>query len=286
MNSYGELVQWGETKLRVAGVEQPRLEAELLLAELLGINRLELILRLKERVLLRIQNRFFAYIHQRQKRLPAGYILKNAYFYGLKFYVDKGVLIPRPETELLVEEVVKVVNRCQVTDDSKKLKILEIGVGSGAVAVALVKNVAGCLVYGTEISDKALRIARKNIRAHGVGSKICLKKGNLLGPFKEKFDIIVANPPYLSDADFLVLQPEVSYEPRRALYGGKDGLQYYRQIIPQLKKYIIAGGLVVMEMGYGQAKKIEQMLAAENIFESIEIKKDYCGVERIVVAKK
>lgn len=285
MNTYGELIQWGETKLGTARVEQPRLEAELLLAELLGINRLELILQLKEKVALRIKNKFFSYIGQRQKRVPAGYILRNACFYGLEFYVDKGVLIPRPETELLVEEVVRIVNRYQMTDDCKKLKVLEIGVGSGAVAVALVKNIAGAVVYGTEISDRALHIARRNMKLHRVSQRVFLSKGNLFGRIKEKFDIIVANPPYLSGDDLMALQPEVSYEPRRALYGGKDGLQYYRQIIPQLKKYLLPRGVVAMEMGYGQAKKIEQMFKAENIFESIEIKKDYCGIERIIIGK-
>lgn len=286
MTTNRELLEWAESELKEAGLEQPRFEAELLLAEAMQINRLETILKLKEKAGAETQRKFRQYVHKRKKHFPFSYIVKNAYFYGLKFFIDKGVLIPRPETELLVEEVVKAVDSRKLIVDRKRIRMLEIGVGSGAVAVALAKNIPQAVVYGTEIAGKALTIARKNIALHRVKQSVVLKKGNLFSSFREKFDIIVANPPYLSDKDFRNLQPEVAYEPKSALYGGKDGLDYYRKIVSQLKQYLNPRGFIAFEMGYGQAEKINDLLLKEKIFSNIDVKKDYCGIERIIIGTR
>lgn len=278
-------MNWAKGELQGAGIEQPLLEAELLMAAVLGIKRLELIIRYKEEISADSLSCFKQYIKLRKKRWPVSYILKNAYFYGLKLSIEKGVLIPRPETELLVEELIKTVNSSLPIVNRKKIKILEIGVGSGAIAVALTKNIVQAIVYGTEISGTALRIARKNLKLYGVMSKIVLKKGNLFGPFKEKFAVIVSNPPYLSDKDFQSLQPEVGFEPKSALYGGKDGLRFYRRIIGGLKNYLDTPGMLALEIGYGQAPRIKKMLERENLFKRIEIKKDYSGIKRIIIAQ-
>ncbi len=289
-----ELLDWGTGQLAKAKVYEPALEAQLLLSQALRMKKLDLFLKKEKEVAKKNLACFKKYIALRCRRVPASYILKNAQFYGLDLFIDKGVLIPRPETELLVEEVIKAVGRSlpanvggqvQMADGSKNLKILEIGVGSGALAVALAKNLSRASLLGTDISAKALRIARKNIKMHRLGAQVKLVRGSLFARLKEKFDIIVSNPPYISEKDFLKLQPEVGFEPRAALYGGKDGLDFYRKIIPSARYYLQPGGIMAFEIGYGQADKIKAMLEKEKLFEHVSVIKDYSGIERIITAQ-
>lgn len=290
----GTLLDWGTDQLAKTKVHEPALEAQLLLSQVLRMNKLGLFLKKETEISKKNLVCFKKYIALRCKRMPASYILKTAQFYGLDLFIDKGVLIPRPETELLVEEIIKNVSgshpanvgrQAQIAVSSKNLKILEIGVGSGAVVVALAKNINQANIIGTEISAKALRIARKNIKTHRVGMQVKLIRGSLFAKLREKFEIIVSNPPYVTEKDFRKLQSEVGFEPKAALYGGKDGLDFYRRIIPQARYYLQPGGILAFELGYGQAKKIKAMLEKENIFSSIEIKKDYSGTERIIIGK-
>jgi release factor glutamine methyltransferase len=274
-----ELLIWGAGRLGSGGVDKPLLEAELLLAETLKIPRLELLLEKKSPVTARQEKVFREYIRRRAKRIPAGYILNNAYFYGLEFHVEKGVLIPRPETELLVEEIIKAVS------GKKKLNILDIGTGSGAIAVTLAKNLPGSRVTAVDISILALKVARLNARKLKVAKRIKFRKGSLFAGLKERFDIIVSNPPYVKAGDFKTLQPEVKYEPRAALYGGKDGLDIYRRMISLAKDHLAPAGILALEIGYGQSGKIRALLAREKIFRQVDIIKDYSGIDRIVIAR-
>ncbi len=278
------LLEWGIEQLTQARVPEPALEAQLLLSQALRMKKLDLFLKKEKEIAKKDLTCFKKYIVLRRQRIPASYILKNAQFYGLDLFINKGVLIPRPETELLVEEIIKAVaSRWSLV--AGKLKILEIGVGSGAIVVALAKNLNQASILGTDTSAKALRIARKNIKKHRVETQVKLIRGSLFARLKEKFDFIVSNPPYVTEKDFAALQPEVGYEPKAALYGGKDGLDFYRKIIPQARYYLQPGGLLAFEIGYGQAGKIKQLLEKEQLFSNIEIKKDYAGIERIIIAK-
>ncbi|MDD5258675.1 MAG: peptide chain release factor N(5)-glutamine methyltransferase [bacterium] len=281
----GELLDWGTDQLKQAKVPEPALEAQLLLSQILRLKKLDLFLKKEKEVAKKDLTCFRKYIVLRRQRIPASYILKNTQFYGLDLFVDKGALIPRPETELLVEEIINIVGGRRTAEGRKNIKILEIGVGSGAIVVALAKNLNQAAITGTDTSAKALRIARKNIKKHKVETHVKLIRGSLFAKLKEKFDYIVSNPPYVKAKDFSLLQPEVGYEPKAALYGGKDGLDFYRKIISQARYYLQPGGLLAFEIGYGQARKIRQLLEKEQLFSSIEIKKDYSGIERIILAK-
>ena len=280
-----ELLSWGTSRLVSSGIDKSALEAELLLAETLKTPRLELLLEKKNRVTARQEKVFRKYIQLRAKRIPAGYILKNAFFFGLELYIEKGVLIPRPETELLVEETLKAVHRSSFIVDSKKIKILDIGTGSGAIAVTLAKNLPQARVTATDISAKTLKIARLNARKQKVSKRIEFKKSSLFAGLKKRFDVIVSNPPYVKTGDFKTLQPEVKYEPRTALFGGKDGLDIYRRMIPLAGDHLVPAGILALEIGYGQAEAIRALLAREKIFREVDIKKDYSGIERIVIAR-
>ncbi len=284
----GELLDWGTEQLAQAKVPEPALEAQLLLSQVLRLKKLDLFLKKEKETAKKDLSCFKKYIALRSQRMPASYILKSAQFYGLDLVIDKGALIPRPETELLVEEIVKEVSELKVTNwrvENRKAKILEIGVGSGAIVVALAKNLNQARIIGTDTSAKALRIARKNIKKYRVEAQVKLIRGSLFAKLKEKFDYIVSNPPYVNAKDFSSLPPEVGYEPKAALYGGKDGLDFYRKIIPQARYYLQPGGLLAFEIGYGQAGKIKQLLEKEKLFNSIEVKKDYSGIERIILGK-
>ena len=280
----GTVLDWGTDQLAKAKVPEPALEAQLLLSQALRMKKLDLFLKKEKEVSKKTLVCFKKYIALRCKRIPACYILKNAQFYGLDLFIDKGALIPRPETELLVEEVIKAVNRWPLAVGRKEKKILEIGVGSGGVVVALAKNINQASIIGTDISAKALRIARKNIKIHKVEKQVKLLRGGLFAKLKEKFDIIVSNPPYVSEKDYSKLQPEVGFEPKAALYGGKDGLDFYRKIIPQARYYLQPGGILAFEIGYGQANNIKAMLEKEKLFKHINVVKDYSGIERIITA--
>ncbi|MDD5492041.1 MAG: peptide chain release factor N(5)-glutamine methyltransferase [bacterium] len=284
----GSSLDWGTDQLARAKVPEPALEAQLLLSQILRLKKLDLFLKKEKEVAKKDLSNYKKFITQRCQRIPTSYILKNAQFYGLDLFVDKGVLIPRPETELLVEEIIKEVSEVRVTNwrvEGRNPRILEIGVGSGAIVVALAKNLNQASIVGTDTSAKALRIARKNIKKHQVETQVKLIRGSLFARLKEKFDFIVSNPPYVNAKDFSLLQPEVGYEPKAALYGGKDGLDFYRKIVPQARYYLHPGGILAFEIGYGQGRKVKQLLEKESLFRSIEIKKDYAGIERIISAK-
>ena len=220
----------------------------------------------------------FIYIKKlREKNYPLQYIFKKWEFYGLELEVKENVLIPRFETELLVDEVLKFVK------DNEK--ILDIGYGSGAISLALAKN-SNSFVYGVDISKHAYELAnlnKKNLDIKNVDFLI----GDVFSPFEDKdivFDIIVSNPPYINKEDMESLQKEVLYEPTLALYGGVDGLDIYKKIIKDVGKYLKEDGLLFFEIGYNQFEDIKDMLS-KNGFSEIKCIKDFSGFDRIICAK-
>ncbi|OGC15563.1 protein-(glutamine-N5) methyltransferase, release factor-specific [candidate division WOR-1 bacterium RIFOXYC2_FULL_37_10] len=200
----------------------------------------------------------------------------------LDFIVDKSVLIPRPETEELVS---LVVNRLR---DSKRqsLNVLDIGTGSGCIAVTLAKYIPQAKVWATDISEEALEIAKKNAKKHGILDRIKLIKGDLFADIKEKFDIIISNPPYIPTDDIENLEPNVKgFEPREALDGGKDGLDIVRKIIEEASIYLKPDGILMLELEYRQSKKVEKLIKNKG-YKNIEIIKDFAGLNRIIKAIK
>ena len=270
------------------GIENPRLDAEILLARSLRTNRLGLYLEYDKPLEKEELTEYKKLIKRRIKREPLQYIVGYQEFWSLKFKVDRGVLIPRPETEILVEEVLKVFP--QDKPWSKTINILEIGTGSGAIAVALAKELRGVFIIATDISDRALHIARENAKNHGVERHITFLKGDLLRPVRRRvefFDLVISNPPYIPGADFQRLEPEVrDFEPRIALDGGKEGLRFYRQILPQVGKHLAKGGWLMLEVGKGQHQEVRNLMEYSGGFRTPSTVKDLSGIERVVSAQK
>lgn len=267
-----------------AGIDGASKEAELLLAEVLGISRVDLLLKKIE--LTRSQSdELDALAKRRISGEPMQYILGYVEFYELKINVGPGVLIPRPETELLVEQVIK--DRAQNTEDREqsKMDILDLCTGSGCIGLALAKCLSSAMVYGVDRSEAALEYAKKNKEENSI-TNIKFYQGDLYEPVKGmRFDLIVSNPPYIAAEEIRELQIEIrEHEPIAALNGGIDGLDFYRRILAEAPQYLKAGGMVVLEIGINQAQGIKQ-LAEDAGFSSIKFIKDYSGIQRIAVAK-
>ena len=254
-------------------------EAELLFTNLLSCSRTQLYINRKES-LGRDKSIFVSNVLKRRiKGEPIQYILGKADFMGLEFYVNPDVLIPRPETELLVEKVMEF----------EATNILEIGTGSGCIAIILAKLLKNTKVIATDISKKALLIAEKNAKMHKVDDRIEFMHSDLFknsGLRASDFELIISNPPYVPSAQIETLQREVQFEPRLALDGGRDGLDYIKRIISESPRFLKSGGLLMTEIGFRQAEKIKNIFGLRKDFNIMEIIKDYNQIERVVVAKK
>jgi len=260
-------------------------ESELLFSQVLGCDRVSLYLD-KDRRLKKDESKVIAAaLKRRILGEPIQYILGKADFMGLSFKVTPSVLIPRPETEVLVEKAIEVVTR-HMTHDTR-LGILDLGTGSGCIAVSLAKFLPNAKIDALDISEDALEIARTNAKLNNV--KINFKRGDLFSPCSlepRAYNLIVSNPPYIVSSEINKLQPEVRYEPSLALNGGRDGLDFYRRIIKNAPKFLKKHGLLIMEMGFSQAEDLKNIFQNSHKFEIIEVIKDYNNIERVVVARK
>ncbi len=209
---------------------------------------------------------------------PIQYIIGNQEFMGIKFSVNKNVLIPQPDTEILCEEIINKLEK------NEKKNILDLCTGSGAIGISLKKYRDNVNVTASDISIKALKVARKNAIANNVD--IVFLKSNLFNNIKEKFDIIVSNPPYIKSKSIKTLSGEVQKEPRIALDGGKDGLDMYKKIIKEAYKFLNSKGILALEIGYDQKEDVIDLLKQEGMYENIYSKKDLAGNDRIVVCNK
>jgi len=270
------------------GIINSEREAEILLSYSLEMSRSEIYLN-SDRVLKDIEKtKLEKKIQKRIEKIPLQYITKHQEFMGIDFFVEKGVLIPRPETEILVEEVIKKLKNYKYSDN---MEIADLGTGSGVIAISIAKFINNITVYATDISKKSLQIALKNAQKHRCENKIIFLHGDLFEPFKnkiEKFSLeaIISNPPYIDSCDFELLPPEVrDNEPKIALFGGIDGLDYYRKIIKKSSQYLKRNGFLALEVGLNQSKIVEELILKESSFnQNIEIIKDYSGIERVVIA--
>ncbi len=265
-----------------AGIENPERDAESALSHCLGIERV-ILYRDNMGISNEMNTQINALLKRRTGREPMQYILGYTEFYGLKIKVGPGVLIPRPETELLAEEAIKTISKCKF--QNAKCKILDLCTGSGCIALALAKVFPDALIYGTDMSADALVYAKENAKLNNMKNATFVK-GDLFKPLKEmQFDMIVSNPPYIRKDGIKLLQPEIKdWEPVAALDGGKDGLDYYRKIIFGAGDYLKKKGILLLEIGVGQSDPIREMAEDEG-FDNIQILKDYAGIDRIVKLK-
>ncbi len=282
--------------LKECGIEDFQKEAELIVSDFIGTGKVALY---RDNPLLSAdqEDEISRILRRRQGREPLQYIAGFVDFYGLKIKVGPGVLIPRPETELIVEEAIKLVDSLQSkvlgqgpegirqpTSD-KGLKILDLCTGSGCLALALAKEIRSSDVLGTDISDGALRYASINAKINSIAN-VTFKKGDLYEPvYGSKFDIIVSNPPYIEGSEITNLSPEIrTWEPVVALDGGEDGLRFYRELLPRSLDYLTENGSLIIELGQGQASSVVKIAEGAGL-KTVSLIKDYAGIERVMHLK-
>ena len=279
MHTILEIINLSTEFLSKKEVESPRINAELLLAHVLKCKRLDLYLKFDQPLKEDELNIYREFLKRRGKREPLQYIVGNVEFYGLEFIVNPSVLIPRPETEILVETVIENSNK------ELHLKILDIGTGSGNIAISISKNLINATVWGIDTSDEALKVAEENSINNSVDERTSFAKKNILNGFQfdeKEFDIIVSNPPYISKNDYQNLMPELkNFEPSISLTDDNDGLTFYREISMKAKSILKTGGRIYFEVGKDQYKDVSSILS-ENNFVNIKVKTDYSNIERVV----
>jgi release factor glutamine methyltransferase len=253
-------------------IEDATLEAELLLEHALKISRTQLYLDLEHELTPRQEQNFWRLVQCRQDGEPTAYITGRRQFYGLDFYVDQHVLIPRPESELLVEKALGLMQNHRLPT------IADIGTGCGAIAISLALELPRAKIYATDISAAALEVALVNCQKHGVTGRVCLLQGDMLEPLLEPVDLIIANLPYVKESEIIPM----SFEPRLALDGGAKGTERISQLCRQANSKLSPGGHLLLEMGQGQRGAITSLL--ESLFPDgeIEVMPDLSGIERVL----
>lgn len=281
-----KVLQWTTQYFQTQGIDSPRLTAEILLAHALQSNRLSLYLHYDQPLSLAERDCFKEFIRRRCRREPVAYITGKKGFFDLDLVVAADVLIPRPETETLIEAALDVIPK---DGEGSCWRILDAGTGSGAVVLSLAKDRAGHRYVATDRSMAALHIARENGRQTGIGN-ICWVCADWLDAFcgrKPCLDLIVSNPPYIPSAQIDRLEPEVCrYEPRMALDGGVNGLDAIRRIADGAVRVLKPGGFLILEIGYDQGVAVVGMLEPTAVFEAIGIRKDLGGRDRVILARK
>ena len=264
--------------LKNSNIESPKLKARLLLQYILKKSRQYLIVYDNQEVDKKAQWEYFVNIEKLTKGMPLQHITHTQEFMKMDFYVDENVLIPRPDTEILVEETIKIAQTME------RPKILDLCTGSGAIAISLKKYIPSAQVYAVDISKKALEISKKN--AHRLEAEVKFIESNLFEKIKnEKFDIIVSNPPYIKKSDINYLSQEVQKEPQIALDGGYDGLDFYRKISYQAIDYLKFGSYLCFEIGYDQKEEVLEILKGIEHYTKTYCKKDLCGNDRVVITQ-
>lgn len=257
----------------------PRLDVEILLQKVLDVDRLYILLNLEKTLSEDEKILFNKFINERLNNRPIAYIVENREFMGLDFYVKEGVLIPRPDTEILVEEVI------ELGKNKGPINILDIGTGSGAITISLAKYLDNAKVTSVDISDIALEIAKRNAISNDVDNKINFIKSDLFTNIDKnmKFDIIVSNPPYIKREVIETLDKQVKdFEPYNALEGGIDGLDFYRTITSQAKDYLKKGGILAYEVGHDQSEDVSKLMEKDG-YTNIYTRKDLQQIDRVVI---
>lgn len=279
-----QLLRIGVDKIKGRQYGNPVLEATLLLGKLLNVDKVYIYTHGKEEVSEDIVDKFMEMIEKRAKGYPIQYIINGKEFMGLDFYVEEGVLIPRPDTEILVEYLLRYI------DDkygNNRIEVLDIGIGSGAIGISIAYYRKNAIVYGVDTNDIPLKVANINKNRYNLDN-VNIIKSNLFENIDKdkKFHIIASNPPYIPKKELDTLQTEVKdFEPIAALYGGEDGLDYYRKIIPESKRHLVKEGLLIFEIGFDQSIQVKNMMKDEG-FKNIKTLKDLQGLDRVVLGIK
>lgn len=282
----GKLLVNAQQILEGAGIANAAQEVRWLLAYALEMKHHELASRTEQSVTTEQLARVMSVVRRRELREPLQYILGSQEFCGLDFSVTSAVLIPRPETELLIQESLREGRFVEGA------VLVDVGTGSGCVAVTLATILDGMRIFALDCSHAALKVAKGNADRHGVGDKIIWLEGDLLSPLKEcvgvgTVDAIISNPPYIAEADWAGLQPEVrDYEPRGALLAGPQGIEFHVRLIHDSKEFLAPGGLLVMELGQNQAPLVRRAVEEATGYTGLQTVEDEAGIERVLIARR
>ncbi len=284
----------GALLLEGAGIETARLDAECLLAHVLGCPRWRVVVEPRRRLTQDEFGRYLTLLQRRELREPLAYLLGRREFWSLGFVVSPGVLIPRSETETLVEAALAAFRQGQLPSPASHPRppvVVDLCTGAGAIAIALARELPDTSILATDISRRALRVARANTETHGVADRVTLLRGDLWqavtgqGPANGA-DLVVSNPPYVPAQVLPTLMPEVQWEPRQALDGGPDGLRFHREIIAEAPLHLRPGGFLLLEIGADQAQAVSALVQARDTFEEPRVLPDLAGRDRVVVARR
>ena len=280
--SLGEAVHWAADEFTRCGIDNPFLDAELLLTATVGITRSQLHLYRNDALTAGLAKTFVSLVQRRCRREPLAYILGQRAFYDIELEVNPDVLIPRPETELLVEQALAWLD----ARSERALLVADIGTGSGAIAITLAHKLANLSVWAADRSPVALDVARRNVQRYHLHERVSLVCSDLLSATTARFDLVAANLPYIPNGRLADLQPEVGeYEPRLALNGGELGLDVIARLCRMLPSHCNPSALVLLEIDEGQGSRVSQMLGAMLPHAAINVLHDYAGFERIVRAE-
>lgn len=272
----GSLVKWAAEDFRARGIENPRLDAELIVAHALGIDRTRVIIDAARPLEGAELSKLRELVKRRRAHEPVAYLRGEREFYGLRFRVDKRVLIPRPDTETLVE-----VALARSQHVSLSMRMLDLCTGSGCVAIAAARQRPTSKVVATDLSEEALSLARENAERLGAYN-VSFVKSDLFEAISGRFDVVTGNPPYIPTAEIDTLQPDIrEFEPRLALDGGEDGLALVRRIVVAAPAHLVPGGTLALEIGAGEAEATMALFSASG-FEDVRAHRDYGRIERVV----
>ena len=278
------LLQWTTEFFKGKELDSPRLSAEVLLAAALDCERIDLYARFNEVPVEPNLGTYRGWVKRHGVGEPVAYLVGHKEFYSLKFHVNSDVLIPRPETEHLI---MAAVDCAKAFSDS--VRIVDVGTGSGCIAVTLAKHINSATITAVDISSAALDVASSNVELHQVGDQVELMESDLLEavPDDHPFEIIVSNPPYVGRNETGTLQKSVGeYEPELALYGGDTGTEIIERLIEQAAKYLYPSGFLILEFSPMIAEQCEQLIHSNGCFESCKVEKDYSGMQRFLIARK
>lgn len=302
----GRILKWTENFFKEKGIESPRLDAEVLLGHVLEKERIYLYVHFDEPLQPKELDAYREAIKQRIRRVPVAYIIGQREFMGLTFHVTEDTLVPRPDTEILVQAAVERLKRLSgeksemplveegdeaaeavEADEVRPVHFADIGTGTGAICLSVLHYLPQATADTVDISPAARSVAEENAASLGVANRVTFYTGDLLAPISASYDAILSNPPYLPDADIETLAPEVRCkEPRTALAGGADGLDFYRRLVAESPALLKDDGFLAVEVGIHQAQVVAQMAIESGAFARTEILKDYGGIERVVIAWK
>lgn len=278
MNTYRELLEYGKSCLKENGIETPELDAWLLMEYVYQVSRTWYFLHEEERPGKEGEERYTELIRKRSRHIPLQQLTHEAYFYGLKLYVDENVLAPRPDTETLVEEVLGKLS------EEQELEILDLCTGSGCILLSILANRPKARGVGADLSEKALAVAQRNGR--NLGAKARWVRSDLFEEIRESYDAIVSNPPYIRTEEIRGLMEEVRlYEPYMALDGHEDGLYFYRKIVAQAGAYLKPEGLLAFEIGCDQGEAVASLMEEQG-YRQVQVVKDLAGLDRVVTGRK